>query len=148
MKLKKIFISSLIVSSVLSSACQVFSSNDNSFENYTKNSFKPLSSNEKISFDSKIISSVNKFSLDILKQIYKEEKDKNIFISPLSIFFAFSMIMNASDNETLNEFKKVFYIDNVNTFNKENNLLIRDLVNKDKNVELDISNSIWGQKEY
>jgi len=54
--------------------------------------------------------------------------------------------MNAADKETLEEFKKVFYINDINNFNKENNLLIRYLVNKDKDVELDISNSIWGQK--
>jgi len=146
MRLKRI-LNFLLSSSILLSSCQVFSNpSNNEFENYTKNTFKPLSNNEKITSENKIISSNNSFSLDIFKQIYKEDKYKNIFISPLSIFFAFSMIMNAADKETLEEFKKVFYINDINNFNKENNLLIRYLVNKDKDVELDISNSIWGQK--
>lgn len=147
MKLKK-FLGLLLSSSVLLSSCQVFSNPnpDSSVENYTKNTFKPLSNNEKINSENKIINSNNKFSLDVFRQMYKEDKSKNIFMSPLSIFFAFSMIMNAADKETLDEFKKVFHTDDINLFNKENNLLIRDLVNKDKNVELDISNSIWGQK--
>lgn len=85
------------------------------------------------------------FAFDIFKQINKEEENKNIFISPLSISTALSMAYQGAEGTTKDEMAKTLGYGSVSTeeLNKSYRKLLDHLKTTDKKVELNISNSIW-----
>lgn len=95
--------------------------------------------------DPNLINSNTDFALKIFKELCSEDKDKNVFISPLSISIAFAMVYNGSKNQTQQEIAKVFEFENYSTdnLNKAFNDLISSMVNIDNLVELLAGNSIW-----
>jgi len=76
------------------------------------------------SVEKQIVESDNKFGLKLFKQIVKEEKDKNVFISPLSVAMALGMTYNGASGETYEH-------------------LIDMLTSLDPKVRFQIANSIW-----
>ena len=88
-------------------------------------------------------SSINKFSMNLLKETYKP--GENILISPLSVTYALGLAGNASDSKTRQEFENVLdvSIDDLNDFTK--NYLIK--INNLEGVEFNLADSIWVDKE-
>lgn len=84
------------------------------------------------------------FSFDLLKTIKIEEKE-NLFISPISIVQALSMLNNGAKNETRNEITEILGFSGLqlDQINKINQNKISKLLTSDKDVEISIANSIW-----
>lgn len=74
------------------------------------------------------------------------EKDKNIMVSPVSIFNALAMTANGAGGETLAQFEKVFgmSLDETNSYLKSYN---ESLPSGDK-YKLDVANSIWVRNSF
>jgi len=53
-----------------------------------------------------LVESDNKFGLKLFKEIIKEEKDKNVFISPLSVSMALGMTYNGANGSTQEAMQK------------------------------------------
>jgi serine protease inhibitor len=93
-----------------------------------------------------IISSNNSFSFDVFKEIIKNDPvDENIFISPLSMYYALAMAGNGASDHTYNEFSEVLGWENRNKedvllFMKE---LLEELIPQEEDVVVEIANSIF-----
>lgn len=90
----------------------------------------------------------NSFGFDVLQQLRKEDKDKNIFISPSSISLALSMTYNGADGTTKEAMEKVLKFKglDIQEINKGSVSLINQLQNPDPKVQIAIANSIWAKK--
>lgn len=86
-----------------------------------------------------------KFAFDIFRQLNKEDKDENIFISPLSISAALSMAYQGAEGTTKEAMANALRYSgfSIEELNGSYRKLLNYLKNTDKKVELNISNSIW-----
>jgi len=99
--------------------------------------------------ETSIRSANNSFGLNVLKDVFfnqdnEPSKSGNVFISPASISLALSMIYDGARGNTLEEMKKSlgyrnFSPDQVNEWN----LKIIDSLDTQKEVNLNVANSIW-----
>jgi len=96
-----------------------------------------------------IITSSNDFSFDILTRINEETPDKNLFISPLSISTALSMLVNGAKGETkegiLNSIHQSGLTDE--EINGAYKSLSDFLTNLDPKVLMKLANSNWYHDE-
>lgn len=88
-----------------------------------------------------------KFAFNIFKQINKEDKDENVFISPFSISSALTMTYNGARESTAQNMSKALSYEGIslNKINESYKNLIGHL-NNYSDVELNIANSIWVRK--
>ncbi len=92
-----------------------------------------------------VINADNKFGLKLFKKISKEEKNKNVFISPMSIAMALGMVLNGADSATFDSISKTLEFTGL-TYEEINNSyrgLIDMFATLDPKVTLHIANSIW-----
>lgn len=89
--------------------------------------------------------SINKLSLKLISEIYKNNKNTNIFISPLNIASGINMIYNGSEGKVKTEIENIMSYNNIelSTLNESNNILKRLIENQDYKVKVKIANSIW-----
>ncbi|WP_427340756.1 serpin family protein [Caloranaerobacter sp. DY30410] len=107
-------------------------------------------SNKDLSFDKEkieksVVEANTQFAFDIFKELNKEDKGKNIFISPFSISAALSMTYqgaNGTTKEVMSNALRYKEID-INILNESYKNLLRYLKQVDSKIELDINNSIW-----
>lgn len=98
-----------------------------------------------------LISSNNTFGLKLFKEIAaQEEKDTNIFISPLSVAYALAMTYNGADGTTKEAMEETLElsgltIEEINTSFKN---LMNALMTLDDQVILTIANSIWYRDDF
>lgn len=93
-----------------------------------------------------IVSSSNVFGLNIFKQVATNAKDgENVFVSPLSVSIALSMLYNGADGTTKEELQKALGYDGLTDeqVNIANRDLIKALIEADPKVAMEIANSIW-----
>ncbi len=85
------------------------------------------------------------FAFDLFREINKEEKAENIFISPLSVSTALTMTYNGALGDTLAEMEEGLRYEGLKPqeVNDTYSNLLPYLSQTDKKVELNISNSIW-----
>jgi serine protease inhibitor len=97
------------------------------------------------STEKKLVESDNKFGLKLFREIVKEEKDKNIFISPLSVSMALGMTYNGADGQTQEAMQKTLELNGLSLeeINQCYKHLIELLTQLDPKVQFDIANSIW-----
>jgi serpin B len=94
----------------------------------------------------KMTKSLNDYSFDLYNQIKSD--NKNLFISPLSTYYALLMAYEGAQNDTKREFENVFhlgsadYSSNLKDFS-ENLISFKDSANY-----LNISNALWLQKDF
>lgn len=74
----------------------------------------------------------------------------NIFISPISLFMALSMVFNGSDGGTKEEIARVLQVDGMEAaeLNQANASLMNLLHKQSSQVQLNVANSIWLNKNY
>lgn len=95
---------------------------------------------------SAVVKQNNNFSLEIFKEIIAcEDANTNVFISPLSMYYALAMAAIGSDTETRTEFNTMLGWNNMAETEvleamKE---LSNDLKPANENVTLSIANSMW-----
>ncbi|MBC8387325.1 MAG: serpin family protein [Actinobacteria bacterium] len=97
------------------------------------------------SVDRNLVSANTGFGFDIFKELILEDKDKNIFISPLSILLALAMTYNGAVGDTNLAMAealrfKGFDLEELNSGFHDLMVSIR---NVDSDIELAIANSIW-----
>lgn len=133
MKLKRI-ISLMLIAIIATSliGCEKF---------YSKNK-EEISAKE---VDKEVVEGNNKFAFNIFKEISKDENNKNVFISPLSISMALTMTYNGAKENTKAEMNKVLGYEGMSDdkINNSYKILHSYLENIDENVKLNLSNSIW-----
>ena len=85
------------------------------------------------------------FAFDIFRQLSREDKNRNIFISPLSISVALSMAYQGAGGPTKAAMAETLGYGNMSTdrLNGSYRQLLKHFDNVDEKVELSISNSIW-----
>ncbi|KAA6357608.1 MAG: hypothetical protein EZS28_046865, partial [Streblomastix strix] len=66
---------------------------------------------------------VGQFGSEIINALVNQKSNKNIFISPLSIYSALIIAGGGAENQTLNEFRKLFNTGSDSRFNEERNIL-------------------------
>ncbi|WP_320019129.1 serpin family protein [Labilibaculum manganireducens] len=94
----------------------------------------------------RLTKSLNAYSFDLYGQIKTD--NENLFVSPLSTYYALLVAHEGAKNETKAEFEKVLHIDNSESLTNckdfsENLISLRDSSNY-----LNISNAIWIQKDF
>ncbi|MEQ8226166.1 MAG: serpin family protein [Candidatus Eremiobacterota bacterium] len=92
-----------------------------------------------------ISKSYTDFGFNLFSEVEKENKGKNIFISPASVAFALSMTGNGAEGTTGDAMAEVLQfkgmgLDEVNILNKK---LMEGLNRSESKVELSIANSLW-----
>ncbi len=92
-----------------------------------------------------LIESDNKFGLKLFKEIIKEEKDSNVFISPLSVSMALGMTNNGANGSTRDAMQRTLKLSGltIEEVNESYKSLIELLTGLDPKVQFKIANSIW-----
>lgn len=92
-----------------------------------------------------LVAANNEFGFDLFTQLRSQDKDKNVFISPLSIATALAMTYNGAAGETHLAMKRVLKYGSMNhaELNQSSAALMAKLKNSDPKIELLIANSLW-----
>ncbi|MDW7669024.1 MAG: serpin family protein [Bacillota bacterium] len=92
-----------------------------------------------------VTDSNSEFAVDIFKELNGKDLENNVFISPFSISTALTMTYNGAVGQTKEEMEEALRYRNIDIKEVNNTYknLIPYLSNVDKDVEIDISNSIW-----
>ncbi|RKX20506.1 MAG: serpin family protein [Candidatus Zixiibacteriota bacterium] len=100
--------------------------------------------------ESKLVKADNKFGFNIFKEIVNEDKDSNVFISPLSISMALAMTYNGADGNTKQAMASTLELSDLSItgMNESYQSMIELLMNLDPQVIFQIANSIWYRQEY
>ena len=93
----------------------------------------------------KLAAANNGFAFDLLKQIAKEQPDKNIFISPYSVSTALQMAGNGAAGQTKMEMEQVLDTSGISTaaLNEAGKVAAGLLDSKDTNLVLTTANALW-----
>lgn len=94
----------------------------------------------------------NDFAVRLFKAAYSEAKNKNISISPVSVFGCLSMLANGDTGAGRDEILKMLGYDasagGLKSLNETNYILLTALPETDReNVEITFSNSLWHPEE-
>jgi len=97
------------------------------------------------SVEKQLVESDNSFGLNVFREINNDEKDENVFISPLSISMALGMTLNGANGETKQGMQNALELAGLTDqqINDSYKSLIELLVGLDPKVKFKIANSIW-----
>ncbi len=97
----------------------------------------------------KLINANTQFGFQLFSEILKQDKGKNVFISPSSIAFALSMTYNGANGETRQAMAKALALNGMSVadLNRANADLKTLLENPDETVQLAIANSLWARQD-
>ena len=103
---------------------------------------------EKVSKD--VVKANNDLGMKMFSKLAAAEAGKNMMISPLSISIAMAMSTNGASGENLEEMKEVlgFGEMELGNVNEQFKHLITSLVEADKDLVLEIANSVWMREDY
>lgn len=107
--------------------------------------------------DSRLVQANNSFGTKLFLNLAKENLNKNLFISPTSAAIALQMAYNAADGKNKSEMEQILEltsiprdlevnsiaIDELNSLNK---LLSQKLSNPASDIQLNIANALWADK--
>jgi len=115
----------------------------------TENPVSPIS-RELTLAEKQLVKSDNKFGFKLFKEIIKEEKDKNVFISPLSVSMALGMTYNGANGSTQEAMQATLELSGltIQEVNESYKSLIELLTGLDPKVQFQIANSIWYRQEF
>ncbi len=105
---------------------------------------------ELTSLEKHVIESGGNFGLKLFKEINKEERDKNVFISPLSVSMALGMTYNGANGSTEDAMQGILELGGLTNqeVNESYKSLIELLIGLDSKVKFQIANSIWYRQEW
>ena len=97
------------------------------------------------SMEKALVEADNHFGLKLFREINEGEKDKNVFISPLSISMALDMTLNGAAGETKQAMQNALEVAGFSDqqINISYQSLIELLTGLDPKVKFQIANSIW-----
>jgi len=94
--------------------------------------------------DPSVVSASTEFGLKLLSALCEDSPDKNVLISPLSVFTALAMTYNGAAGETAEAMARTLELTGISLeqVNETNAHLLRSLTTQDA-VELHLANSLW-----
>jgi len=100
--------------------------------------------------DIKVLASSGNFGIKIFKTINENDKNKNLFISPLSLSYALGMTLNGAGGQTYQAMISTLELsgmplEEINSSFKNLSQILRDI---DPKVTFLTANSIWYRREY
>ncbi|MBO7556725.1 MAG: hypothetical protein J6T72_04970 [Alphaproteobacteria bacterium] len=85
------------------------------------------------------------FAVKFLKTGFEMKKD-NFVVSPLSVYFATTLLANGAEGETLQELSSILSAQNQHNFDiQKTNEIVKNYM-KQKSSQVEINNSIWGNQ--
>lgn len=98
--------------------------------------------------ESRLATADNEFGVNLFNQLIKQDKDKNVFFSPLSVAFALAMTYNGATGETKQQMARALKFDGMNheQLNQAGTALMAALKSADPQIEFAIANSLWGRQ--
>jgi len=118
----------------------------------TKNPLLPSGElpRELTSLEKNVVESSGNFGLKLFKEINKEERDKNVFISPLSVSMALGMTYNGANGSTEEAMQGTLELGGLTNqeVNESYKSLMELLIGLDSKVKFQIANSIWYRQEW
>ena len=102
------------------------------------------------SVDRGLVSLNTDFALKIFKELSNEDKNINVFISPISISLAAAMAYNGAKNSTQQEIAETleFKDYNIEKLNSSFKVLLSSMTDIDEMVQIYTGNSIWCAKDF
>jgi serpin B len=101
-----------------------------------------------------VVEGDTEFALDLYRELVADEPEANLFLSPYSISLALSMTLPGARGQTWDEMAEVLRADEGEDWHRARNALDRQLLRDRPTfdelapLELDITNSLWGQADY
>jgi len=95
--------------------------------------------------EQQVVGAHNIFGFSLFQELEKEDKNQNIFISPLSASLALSMLYNGADGQTKDAMANALQVKGIDILrlNKSNTNIASLLANPDNGITLSIANSLW-----
>ncbi len=92
-----------------------------------------------------LASSADRFGLKLFREVVRQDANKNVFISPLSVSMALGMTANGAAGPTLDSMRATLELAGLTEeeSNAAYNSLIQLLLEADPKVQFDLANSIW-----
>jgi serpin B len=84
----------------------------------------------------------NELGFNLLHELTKQDKGKNVFISPTSISLALTMVYDGALEQTKDAVGKTLNFQNLTNINNDSQYLGQSFSSR-QNVELSVANSIW-----
>ena len=106
---------------------------------------KPLTSEEQL-----VVESSNDFAFDIFARLNQANRNKNFFISPLSISTALAMTANGAAGDTKTAIKQAIHLQGLDdqAMNEAYRNLVAFLLSLDDKVIIELANSNWYKDAY
>lgn len=101
---------------------------------------------DQVNLPEKFTTANNLFAFKLFQDVFSKHKNKNFFISPLSLAINLSLLLNGAKDNTAKEIAEslnltAFEQDNINFYYQQ---LIQELSLSDEHTQLFIANSLWG----
>ena len=96
---------------------------------------------------SNLAAASNAFGFDLFQQLRRQDANKNVFFSPLSVTVALAMTYNGAAGETKNAMARALKIEGMSNaeLNHASHDMLKDLKGSDPKIELAIANSLWAR---
>jgi serpin B len=114
-------------------------------EKKTVNFSQETLASKQVIINEQMLNANTRFGLNLFATINKEERDKNVFISPTSIAIALSMLYNGADGNTQQEIAEILQYQGLSRDKINENALNwqKALETADPQVKVKIANSLW-----
>lgn len=98
--------------------------------------------------DVRLAAADNEFGFNLFSQLVRQDRDKNVFFSPLSVAFALAMTYNGAAGETKQAMERVLNLNGMNhaELNDASAALMKALKSTDPQIQLAIANSLWARQ--
>src|SRR5262249_61427086 len=102
---------------------------------------------KRATMNSNLAAASNAFGFDMFQQLRRQDANKNVFFSPLSVTVALAMTYNGAAGETKNAMARALKIEGMNQaeLNRASADLLKALKSSDPKIELAIANSQWAR---
>jgi serpin B len=96
----------------------------------------------------RLIAANNEFGFNLFNQLRRQEADKNVFLSPLSVATALEMTYNGAAGETERAMARTLKLDGISLaeINQASAELMKSLSLADPKIELAVANSLWARQ--
>ncbi|HEX9000268.1 MAG TPA: serpin family protein, partial [Blastocatellia bacterium] len=98
--------------------------------------------------ETRLAAADNEFGANLFNQLTRQDKDKNVFFSPLSVAFALAMTYNGATGETKQQMARALKFEGMNhaELNQASAALMNTLKSADPQIEFAIANSLWARQ--
>jgi serpin B len=100
--------------------------------------------------EKRLVETDNKFGFKLFREIVRQEQNKNVFVSPLSVSMALGMTYNGANGSTETAMRQTLELGDMTLpeINSSYTSLIELLSQLDPQVRFQLANSIWYRQEY